>query len=96
MTAVPLVGPAFGSYRADEVKWLLTDLSHVELEADVAVREQRIQSGAAHYAESLPIEFQPDASYQELFGAVLAASASRLARAVGLLTELLLPLLDLC
>jgi adenine/guanine phosphoribosyltransferase-like PRPP-binding protein len=86
----PLTGPNFGSYKADEVSWLLKDLSHVELEAGVAVRERRIQSGQAHYAESLPIEFQPDASYQNLFSAVLIDTAGRLARAVGLVTGLIL------
>ena len=86
----PLTGPDFGSYRADEVRWLLTDLSHVALEADTASREQRIQSGQAHYAESLPIEYQPDEAYQQLFTEVLADSADRLATAVGLVTELVL------
>ncbi len=86
----PLRGPDFGSYHPDEVSWLLKDLSHLELEADVAVREQRIQSGLAHYAESLPIEFQPDEEYHRLFSAVLAESASRLAHAVGLVTSLVL------
>ncbi len=86
----PLVGPAFGSYRPDEVSWLLKDLSAVSLEADTASREQRIQSGRAHYAESLPIEFQPDEAYQQLFATVLADSAARLASAVGLVTDLVL------
>nr|WP_205843652.1 cysteine protease StiP family protein [Nakamurella deserti] len=86
----PLTGPAFGSYRPDEVSWLLKDLSAVGLEADTASRERRIQSGQAHYAESLPIEFQPDDAYQRLFATVLADSASRLATAVGLVTDLVL------
>jgi hypothetical protein len=86
----PLVGPSFGSYLADEVQWLLKDLSAISLEADTASREQRIQSGQAHYAESLPIEFQPDRAYQELFASVLAGSAARLATAVGLVTDLVL------
>ncbi|WAM12929.1 cysteine protease StiP family protein [Rhodococcus sp. JS3073] len=89
MTA-PLTGPAFGSYTADEVGWLLTDLSHVDLEADVAEREHRIQSGEAHYAETLPIEYQPDAEYRELFEKVLQDSSIRLARAVGTVTDLVL------
>ncbi|MGW0250275.1 phosphoribosyltransferase [Nocardia goodfellowii] len=84
----PLHGPEFGSYAADEVSWLLKDLSDVDLEADVAERERRIQAGAAHYAESLPIEFQPDAAYRELFDQVLAESAERLALAVGTVAEL--------
>lgn len=92
MTAAtpPLRGPGFGSYATDEVTWLLKDLSHVALEADIAERERRIQSGEAHYAESLPIEYQPSAEYRELFDAALATSAPRLAEAVGTVTELLL------
>lgn len=86
----PLLGPDFGSYRPDEVSWLLTDLSALNLEADVAEREAAIQSGQAHYAESLPIEFQPDPQYQALFADVLAASSGRLAHAVGAVTELVL------
>ncbi len=86
----PLVGPNFGSYAPDEVQWLLKDLSHLALEADIADRERRIQSGEAHYAESLPIEFQPDAAYRELFDKVLQSSAERLALAVGSVTEIVL------
>ncbi|MET9326131.1 cysteine protease StiP family protein [Tsukamurella sp. NPDC003166] len=86
----PLRGPGFGSYAPDEVTWLLKDLSHVALEADIAERERRIQSGEAHYAESLPVEYQPSAEYRALFDAALAGSAPRLAEAVGTVTELLL------
>ena len=85
-----LRGPAFGSYLPDEVGWLLTDLSHADLEGDVETREREIQAGRAHYAESLPVEYQPDADYQELFDAVLAETAARLAHAVGSVTELIL------
>ncbi len=83
----PLRGPQFGSYAGDEVAWLLTDLSDVELEAPLEEREEAIQSGGAHYAETLPIEYQPTQAYQELYEAALAASAPRVARAVGLVTE---------
>ncbi|MET0451304.1 MAG: cysteine protease StiP family protein [Mycobacterium sp.] len=86
----PLTGPEFGSYAADDVRWLLKDLSHLALEADVAQREAAIQAGTAHYAESLPVEYQPDAQYRELFARVLQDSAERLALAVGTVTELVL------
>ena len=86
----PLFGPAFGSYRQDEVSWLLTDLSELRLEADIQLRESAIQAGRAHYAESLPIEYQPDPDYRTLFDEVLAATAARLAHAVGSVTELVL------
>ncbi|WP_280221832.1 phosphoribosyltransferase domain-containing protein [Nocardia neocaledoniensis] len=84
----PLHGPEFGSYAAEDVSWLLKDLSHADLEADVAERERRIQAGVAHYAESLPVEYQPDAQYRELFDRVLAESAERLALAVATVAEL--------
>ncbi|MFD3706547.1 phosphoribosyltransferase [Nocardia sp. NPDC058658] len=83
-----LHGPEFGSYAPEDVSWLLKDLSEADLEADIAEREQRIQAGVAHYAESLPVEFQPDAEYRELFDRVLADSAERLALAVATVAEL--------
>lgn len=86
----PLRSPDFGSYPADEVAWLLTDLSAVALEAPTEEREEAIQSGGAHYAESLPFEYQPDAAYQRLFAAALDAGAARVAHAVGVVTELVL------
>ncbi|MFI0939387.1 phosphoribosyltransferase [Streptomyces sp. NPDC021020] len=89
-TPGPLRGPAFGSYAADEVGWLLKDLSDVQLEAPTEEREEAIQSGGAHYAESLPVEYQPSAAYQDLFRAALETSAGRIARAVGAVTELVL------
>ncbi|MEU1078361.1 MULTISPECIES: phosphoribosyltransferase [unclassified Streptomyces] len=86
----PLRGPAFSSYAPDEVGWLLKDLSGVELEAPTEEREEAIQSGGAHYAESLPVEYQPSPQYQELFRAALDSSAERIARAVGVVTETVL------
>lgn len=90
MLPEPLRGPAFSSYAPDEVGWLLQDLSDVTLEAPTEEREEAIQSGGAHYAESLPVEYQPSEQYQELFHAALEASAARLARAVGAVTEIVL------
>ncbi|GGS43792.1 phosphoribosyltransferase [Streptomyces cinerochromogenes] len=87
MLPEPLRGPAFSSYAPEEVGWLLQDLSGVTLEAPTEEREEAIQSGGAHYAESLPVEYQPSAQYQELFHAALEASAARIAQAVGVVTE---------
>ncbi|MEU5302761.1 phosphoribosyltransferase [Streptomyces noursei] len=86
----PLRGPAFSSYAPEEVGWLLQDLSDVTLEAPTEEREEAIQRGGAHYAESLPVEYQPSEEYQELFHAALDASAGRIARAVGTVTETVL------
>ncbi|WP_328440889.1 phosphoribosyltransferase [Streptomyces sp. NBC_00444] len=90
MLPEPLRGPAFSSYAPEEVGWLLQDLSDVTLEAPTEEREEAIQSGGAHYAESLPVEYQPSEQYQELFHAALDTSAARIARAVGAVTELVL------
>jgi len=90
VSPAPLQGPSFGSYAPEEVSWLLTDLSHVALEAPVSEREEAVQRGGAHYAESLPVEYQPEPAYLRLFHDALTASAPRLAHAVGMVTELLL------
>ena len=74
MSAVPLHGPDFGSYAPDEVSWLLTDLSHVDLEAPTEQREAAVQSGRAHYAESLPVEYRPGPAYTALFERALVES----------------------
>ncbi|MBT2366260.1 phosphoribosyltransferase [Streptomyces sp. ISL-10] len=90
MLPEPLRGPDFSSYAPEEVGWLLQDLSDVELEAPTEEREEAIQSGGAHYAESLPVEYQPSEQYQALFKAALETSAARIARAVGAVTEIVL------
>jgi hypothetical protein len=83
----PLAG--FGSYQAEDVTWLMTDLSDVDLEVEGEMREDLIQGGRPYY-EMLPVEFQPDADYVALFDESLRESASRLAHAVGLVSELVL------
>ncbi|WP_443065792.1 phosphoribosyltransferase [Streptomyces sp. NBC_00503] len=90
MTAEPLRGPAFSSYAPEDVGWLLQDFSDVELEAPTEEREEAIQAGGAHYAESLPVEYQPSPEYQQLYQSALTASAARMARAVGTVTETVL------
>ena len=74
------------SYDPAEVSFLLTDLSHHDLELDVAEREQAVQAGR-NYAEMLPVEFAPGPHYLELFEAGLAAQAAALAEHVGVVTE---------
>lgn len=88
----PLYGPDFGSYYAEDVAWLLKDLSHVQLESPVEDREESIQSGGSHYAESLPIEYQPTDEYLALFKESLSESALRMATAVATVAEQILVL----
>ncbi|ROQ40952.1 phosphoribosyltransferase-like predicted ribonucleoside biosynthesis protein [Frondihabitans sp. PhB188] len=90
MPLEPLRGPAFGSYEPDEVGWLLQDLGGVALEAPAADREAAIQSGRAHYAESLPQEYVPSDDYQRLYAEALDRSAARVALAVGVAAELVM------
>ncbi|MFF7542772.1 phosphoribosyltransferase [Streptomyces canus] len=90
MLPEPLRGPTFSSYAPEDVGWLLQDLSDVTLEAPTEEREEAIQSGGAHYAESLPVEYQPSDQYQELFRTALRESSARLAQAVGAVTEIVL------
>ncbi|MER5523515.1 phosphoribosyltransferase [Streptomyces sp. NPDC002677] len=90
MLPEPLRGPAFSSYPPEDVGWLLQDLSDVTLEAPTEEREEAIQSGGAHYAESLPVEYQPSEQYQALFHAALETSAARIAQAVGVVAETVL------
>ncbi|MER5514436.1 phosphoribosyltransferase [Streptomyces sp. NPDC002763] len=90
MLPEPLRGPAFSSYPPEDVGWLLQDLSDVQLEAPTEEREEAVQSGGAHYAESLPMEYQPSEQYQALFHAALETSAARIAQAVGVVTETVL------
>jgi pyrimidine operon attenuation protein/uracil phosphoribosyltransferase len=86
----PLTGPSFGSYGPDEVTWLLQDLADAALEADTADRERAIQLEGANYAESLPVEYVPSESYEELYRDALERSADRIAEAVGIVTDLVL------
>ncbi|AGS69293.1 phosphoribosyltransferase [Streptomyces collinus] len=90
MLPEPLRGPTFSSYPPEDVGWLLQDLSDVTLEAPTEEREEAIQSGGAHYAESLPVEYQPSDQYQRLFHTALDTSAARIAQAVGVVTETVL------
>jgi hypothetical protein len=87
---LPLTGPEFGSYAADDVSWLLQDLRDAALEAPAEEREQAIQSGEANYAESLPIEYLPSPEYEALYREALERSGRRLAIAVGVVTDLAL------
>lgn len=86
----PLTGPSFGSYEPDEVTWLLQNLADAALEADTADRERAIQLEGANYAESLPVEYVPSESYEELYRDALGRSADRIAEAVGIVTDLVL------
>lgn len=82
-----IAAPApMGSYKPDDVVFLLKDLSHVQLEGKTEDREASIQSGG-HYSESLPIEYQPTEAYIRLFHDTMQDSALKIAEAVGIVSE---------
>ena len=57
---------------------LLTEIAGAGLELPTEQREQLMQGGG-HYAETLPIEYEPTAEYEALFERLLAESADRIA-----------------
>ena len=83
----PVLTP-LGSYDPADVTFLLKDLGDVVIERPTEEREELIQTGT-HYAEMLPVEYQPPAEYVQLFEAALDRSAYRLAVAVGVVAELI-------
>ncbi|MWV45729.1 hypothetical protein GRF59_19115 [Paenibacillus sp. HJL G12] len=78
-----------GSYRPEDVLFLLKDLSSISLERGTEDREEAIQSGT-HYSEMLPVEYQPSAEYIKLFHQTLQESARKVALAAGIVSELVI------
>src|SRR4051794_22268920 len=75
-----------GSYPAEDVTFLLKDLSDVMEERGTEDREEAIQSGV-HYSEMLPIEYKPTPEYMEVYRHSLEEYAGKLAIAVGVVAE---------
>jgi hypothetical protein len=75
-----------GSYREEDVIFLLRDMSHWALEVKTEERENLIQSGR-HYSEMLPVEYQPNEAYLSLFHDTLELYAKRIAIAVGVVAK---------
>lgn len=74
------------SYSKEDVTFLLRDISHIKMEKNTEERERLIQQGT-HYAEMLPVEFQPNEQYMKLFYETLDEYAARIAAAVGVVAE---------
>lgn len=72
----------FGSYAAKDVRWLLEDLSDAVEVKGVEEREEAVQKGKAHYAETLPVEYQPSKEYENLFLSLTQEHAPRIAELV--------------
>lgn len=79
----------FGSYKKEDVEFLLKDISNLITEQDNLTRETAIQSGG-HYSEMLPIEYTPSQEYMELFYRTLEETGEKIALTVGVLSEWIL------
>lgn len=75
-----------GSYKEDDVIFLLRDIGHYVTETKTEEREDLIQSGT-HYSEMLPVEYQPTEDYITIFHSTLDMYAKRIAVAVGVVAE---------
>jgi hypothetical protein len=75
-----------GTYRSEDVLFLLKDLSDYKLEDSTTSRELRVQLGQ-HYSESLPIEYQPPEKYIELFWWTLREYKQKVALYIGIVAE---------
>jgi adenine/guanine phosphoribosyltransferase-like PRPP-binding protein len=75
-----------GSYKPDDVVFLLKDLSSLDLERGTEDREEAIQTGT-HYSEMLPVEYRPTDEYIRLFHETLDQSARQVAQAVAVVSE---------
>lgn len=78
-----------GSYKAEDVVFLLKDISDAQLEVSTEDREEAIQAGR-HYSEMLPVEYQPTQEYLELFHKTLQSTANKVALAAAVVAELIL------
>lgn len=87
---MPLHGPSFGTFAAEDVVWLLSDLSSVLVERPAEEREVAIQAGREHYSDSLAPEYRPTSEYLEIFGSILEAQAFATAVNLGVLAERIL------
>ncbi len=70
-----------GSYRADDVQFLLKPIPMpgAPIMADLAQKEQFIQTGTRHYSEMLSPETLPSAAYLRIFRAACAANLPQMA-----------------
>ncbi|MDN4494759.1 cysteine protease StiP family protein [Ureibacillus aquaedulcis] len=83
----PIAKPdKMGSYRQEDVIFLLRDISNYQIEINSDEKERLIQSGT-HYSEMLPVEYQPTEEYLNLFHNTLEQYSKRVAIAVGVVAE---------
>lgn len=75
-----------GSYKREDVVFLLKDISALNIEKTTKQREEAIQSGV-HYSSMLPIEYEPSKDYEELFFDIMAKNKEQVAIYIGVLAQ---------
>lgn len=74
-----------GSYRPEDVTFLLKDLSDMFVEEEAEDCEE-----TANFSQVLPVEYEPSEKYMTLFYSILEDTAAKIALAVGTVSETLL------
>ena len=74
------------SYREDDVRLLLKDITGMVEPQPAKERERLIQSGR-HYCEMLPVEYKPTEAYMQAYKEALKNYAKPVASAVGRLAD---------
>lgn len=77
------------SYSAEDVVFLLKDITGLVQPQPTQEREKLIQSGR-HYSEMLPIEYVPTEKYMAVYQEALGRYAGQVANAVGVLSNRIL------
>lgn len=77
------------SYKQDDVKVLLKDLTDKMVAIPTARREQMIQSGV-HYSEMLPEEKAPTEQYMKLYNKALDRSEYDIALGIAVISEMVM------
>lgn len=75
------------SYSSSDVMFVLRDLNKTVIETPLEERESLVQSGKRHYSEMLPIEYQPDEEYVNLYNELLYKNAKSVALNVAIVSE---------
>lgn len=79
----------FGTYRENDVKILLKDISGLVKPLSTTEREKLIQSGR-HYSEMLPIEYEPSEKYLQTYFDALNRYSKITAAAIASVSEKIL------
>ncbi|MDE5854581.1 MAG: hypothetical protein K2H19_05915, partial [Ruminococcus sp.] len=76
----------FSTYKPNDVKILLKDITGLVEPLGTKEREEKIQAGI-HYSEMLPLEYEPTQKYMEIYNLALERFSNITADAVGVVSQ---------